>query len=369
MTTNLVSNIAVSEIRREYEQRRLGEVSDRDLIDAVAAVVAIPRQAEANSFVLHAPLELIARHRLLPMVAPEARELARLHILAIASQYEAFGPGVEQFDEAPASASEILAELPSTVLPSTAAAGHASIYLAFLDGMGVEADRFAGLAAPLRQNLSLHPDWQIRWHQERTVPDRATDPAELFDVLVAAPRLGPPDSTFIHPLMMRVDESGLAADVLGSILGRPSDEAALALLRVAALSMVLDDAAHAPYGWTHCMTLPQAVLALTARVDRPADALAVAATQVLAFRVSLGGRDLTDLGLLRPVEREASRDRTTALATAGATAHDAHVVKYTLAVIDAARSDSQAADLHLTAGETLLDVWAAAGGDPTDPLA
>ena len=47
-------------------------MTDADLIAACAAVIDVPKQAPPNSFVLHAPLELLARAILLPRV-PERR--------------------------------------------------------------------------------------------------------------------------------------------------------------------------------------------------------------------------------------------------------------------------------------------------------
>ena len=58
------------------------------------------------------------------------------------------------------------------------------------------------------------------------------------------------------------------------------------MLRAAAWSMLLEPGDHAPYGWSHCLTMPQAVLGLTGATD-PNVALAVAATYVVGFRSAL----------------------------------------------------------------------------------
>src|ERR1043165_2338865 len=47
-----------------------GSASDLRLVEGVADVLATPREDPADSFVLHAPLELVARTALLPFVAP-----------------------------------------------------------------------------------------------------------------------------------------------------------------------------------------------------------------------------------------------------------------------------------------------------------
>src|SRR5438067_5421062 len=72
-------------------------LDDHRLVAACAAVVGVPRAeviGDRFSFVLHAPLELLARAALLPYVAPSGRELARRRIAVLAERYEASGPPV-----------------------------------------------------------------------------------------------------------------------------------------------------------------------------------------------------------------------------------------------------------------------------------
>src|ERR1700675_2002674 len=70
--------------------------SDARLVADVGEVLAVPRAAEADSFVLHAPLELVARAALLPSVPPAHRDQARRQIHAIADDFESFGPPVTE---------------------------------------------------------------------------------------------------------------------------------------------------------------------------------------------------------------------------------------------------------------------------------
>ena len=87
--------------------------------------------------------------------------------------------------------------------------------------------------------------------------------------------------------MSRVDDRGIAADQLGTVTGRGDvRDRAHAVLRAAAWSMLLEPGDHSPYGWSHCLTMPQAVLGLVGSVD-PSTALAVAATYVVGFRSAL----------------------------------------------------------------------------------
>src|SRR6476659_8087792 len=64
----------------------IDDLSDAELIATVASVVRVPRTDPADSFVLHAPLELAARAALLPRVAPGERSTARQQIAAAASR-------------------------------------------------------------------------------------------------------------------------------------------------------------------------------------------------------------------------------------------------------------------------------------------
>src|SRR4051812_26952271 len=70
--------------------------NDLSLIAAVGAIVAVPKEAPADSFVLHAPLELLARAGLLRAVRPDAREQARQRMVRLAASYASAGPSVER---------------------------------------------------------------------------------------------------------------------------------------------------------------------------------------------------------------------------------------------------------------------------------
>ena len=207
--------------------------------------------------------------------------------------------------------------------------------------------------------------------------------------------------------MASVDGSGatgVAASQIGPVLaaggargdGRGAD-AARAVCRAAAWSMLLEDDAHAPYGWSHALTLPQAVLGVADEVDAHV-ALAVAATYVVGFRSTLATRpleptfphadapgatavprvDLVRDALAagpdhaaaavwhaRPEERGGI---VTLLATEASTRHDAHLVKYTLACLDAAADDPAHAALFLAAAASLASWWTVRPG-LDDPLA
>ncbi|MGI9612745.1 MAG: hypothetical protein ACR2QO_07560 [Acidimicrobiales bacterium] len=391
-----------STIEAAYLDTGMAALSDVALTRAVGADVAVPRQDPADSFVLHAPLELAARAALLPWVDGEHRHLARLHLFAVGTQYRDFGPGIadpveppasSQADEFPGSVDPIAwlgdslaagdldavdlaairvaatatpaglsGALGDVLLPLTGAAAHAPIFLHQFGRIGPRGELPAALFRPLARNLGQTPEHRLRWIDDWR-PAGPTNVHALTESLRNAPTLGVPGSTFIHPLYMQVDESGAAAAELGSVVGNYSREAALGVLRTAATTMLVDAPEHAPYGWSHCLTIPQAVLGLAPSSDAPERVLAVAATGVLAFRAALGAGPLAevDVGELPPVDP-------IRLATDAATRHDAHIVKYTLACLDAAADDPEFAKLYLNAADHLLRWWDHAGGDPTDPL-
>src|SRR4051794_18634216 len=98
----------------------MSTTSDAGLVAACAAVIDIPKAAEPDSFVLHAPLELLARAVLLERVRDEVREPAKARIRWLADKYEAAGPSADPVPEpAVVGADDLILTL--------AAAGHAPI--------------------------------------------------------------------------------------------------------------------------------------------------------------------------------------------------------------------------------------------------
>ena len=390
----------LTDIEEHYRAQGLADLADVGLVGAVAETVATPRRDPADSFVLHAPLELAARAALLPWVAPAERELARLHIFAIATQYRdfgppmdadrfdadtSFGPGVDPYrwlgdalaagdldavDRAAraiagtATPCGLRGALTDPLLPLTGAAAHAPIFLFQFGRVGRRGELPADLLRPLARDLARRPDWRLRWIDEWR-PSTETDPRKLEEALVDAPTLGVPGSSFIHPLYMQVDESGAAAEHLGGALGRYNPEAARALLRVAARAMLVDAPDHVPYGWTHSLTIPQAVLGLSGRSADPDRALAIAATGVLAFRAALGSGPLAPVELddLPPGRPRRARHRRRDPPRCP------HREVHAWPVSTPAADDPPFARMYLNAADRLLRWWDDAGGDPTDPLA
>jgi len=144
--------------------------------------------------------------------------------------------------------------------------------------------------------------------------------------------------------------------------------------------MLQDDPGQAPYGWTHCLSMPQAVLGIAGACRDPRTAVAVAATHVLGFRSVLGRVKLDPRwrpeppSVADPVEAlggspaeaaagvwHASREDQSrlvgALASRAAIHPDAHLAKYTVACLDAARADPEEQHLYLAAAAYLSAWW------------
>src|SRR5689334_20398382 len=255
--------------------------ADSHLIAECAAVIDAPKAAPPNSFVLHAPLELLARALLLERVPDGARPAARDRIGALAAAYAAAGPAAAP-DDVPSmpDASTI-----DDVVLSLAAAGHAPILLELRPRVADVPPTFGtGLVA---MELARYPDWRFEWAADRVAA--GVPSGDLFERLAAPRSPGDTGSDFIYPTMHLTDASGLAAEVLDEPLRHLGvDDARRILLRVAAHSMLQDAPAAAPYQWTHCLTLPQAALAAVDAGADPERAVAVAATYVLGFRAVQG---------------------------------------------------------------------------------
>ncbi|MGO9874942.1 MAG: hypothetical protein ACLPVY_14205 [Acidimicrobiia bacterium] len=409
--THHLSGFDPDDVEGEYGRRHFGELSDDQLFAITAQVVARPKQDPASSFVLHAPLELLARRALLRLVPPDRRDRVRKRMVWVAATYERAGqrmePVVSRTFESPAAArsallaatrekdlalvdaaaswlsrhastDDVMALAPSTVT-SLAAAGHASIYFFHLGRTAVGNRAALALLRPLVREVARQSELRIEWIQHE-IEACGSDARSFADALARTPRLGFPGSDFIFPTVHQVDSGGQAREVIRASLPPDLAAAGAAILRVAAMSMLQDDVAFAPYGWSHGLTLPQSVLGIISRLSNPTVATATAATYVVAFRAAQSSHDvdidrLPDRTAITPADALDADPETAAgavyhasddeLATivgvvaARAASHpDAHVAKYTLACLDAADDDPSQRRLYLAAAAYLGAWWA-----------
>ena len=283
-----------------------------------------------GSFVLHAPLELMARAALLPYVAPAARDAARGRIGALGAAYEASGPPVaeprpqryasppdalrrlaaaverEELDDVDAAADwlgarcrpdELVAALADVVVDRLSAAGHGNIYLALLGRTQPRGLPGQMLRHPARE-LATASQHRIAVPRAISVPDQSgLRTRELLDTLTRVAVVDPPPSLFIAPMVEHAQAHGAFDGLLDDDGGfRAPAAPPFALLRFAAQAMLQGPAEQAPFGWTHCLTLAQAPLLVAsagAGADR-ARAVFVAAAY-LAAHWATQGRGHVDL--------------------------------------------------------------------------
>jgi hypothetical protein len=361
----------------EPEPAAIAVASDAELVRAVGQAIARPKHG-GTSFTLHAPLELLARATLLQSVPPRARALARMRIASIASLY-AEGDEVEppqgtfstveqaksalvaalregDPDTADAavvaltsqiSAGEFCSLLADEIAPSLGAAAHTPLLLAALPDA---AARYGNLSillrAPIRA-LAADPSLRLTWID---APRDLSGPEDLWSALADPPHVAAPRDS-IAATMLAVESHGMAARLLGRATDTRPQNAARDLLRVAALAMMQDDPDGAPYGWSHCLTLPQGVMALEPYARDGDRLVRIAASWVLGFRATLGKVRLDRNGRFTDLPDLSD------LAARAAAHEDAHLAKYTVACLAAGASDPSASRLFLAAANRLGEWW------------
>jgi len=396
-------------------------LSDRELVSDAARRIGVPRTEVPpgyGSFVLHAPLELMARAALLPAVAPDERDQARGRVAELVTGYERAAPALDApgaDDEGPidpsvaplvngleggdatavdAAARRVDGQVPATtlvqalapvVLPALAAAGHANIYLSLLARRSITQPANTMIRSVAR-SLVTDDTLPIAVPPIRVAADETQASRELVDALVRIDPIGAPASPFIAQLVQHAAQIGLLECLATKGAFTAPSRAPVELLRFAAQAMLQGDAERAPFGWTHCLTLAQGALRAGALTDAMPQGIYVAAVYLVAHwgAYGIGRLDLGHVPTSRPsrlddalgegpeaaaatawhaTDREATI-RT--LATAASTNHDAHRVKYTLACLDAAADDPSAASLYLAAA-AYINAWWEERGDPDDP--
>ena len=332
-----LSGIGKHNIVEAYHARQLDALSDAELYQQAAAIIATP-SFSSNSFVLHAPLELMARYGLLQMVPPQQRTMARIQLTASAVVFEAgidpvpmpqkleafknieaaglaFQAAIKakdmvamdkvtlqmgrQFGIAPT-----LALLAKPTLTTLEAASHAHIgvWLLLRHGMSGPFDQVALLRHAARL-MTRHPEYKI------TCFPRVSDitgkklnmTAAEIEAFVIKQLIAPIQkgriSRGIRPLLQAAQDDDLPEKLFGEMIrhdmtSEQMDAAFRGALRIAARAMLLDDNDHAKFGWSHQLTLTQAACGLsTMGADRKL-CLAIALAWSAAYRSFLSEKPL-----------------------------------------------------------------------------
>jgi hypothetical protein len=415
--TEVFAGIPPDRVAESYHSRKLQALSEMELFRAAAHIVSQPKR-DLSSFRLHAPLEIMARYNLLPLVSTADRELARIQMVATTSHYQAGGEGVsppeririarssdaathlrravQEGDVERADAlclsladagglQELLDSITDLTLRTLTGAAHTHIGLMLMTRMSRDVGRVAlGLARAGVRSLAQAPGLNLKCvNTHRTLKDPET---ELASILRAVPVVSPQGSGMVA-MMQATEQAGLPDRLLGDALLSNADEvrcegALRTACRIAALSMLEDKPEPAKYYWTHCLTLPHAAWSLTRFLPGrsfAAEAAHTAAIWVMAIRASHGNGNLKPLPELEHVEmdlteallhspraaasvawfaRQEERPRIEqTIATEAAIRNDAHLVKYTWACLDAAVQDPTHAPLFHAAAAYLCSVW------------
>ncbi|MDQ1477035.1 MAG: hypothetical protein QOE62_2264, partial [Actinomycetota bacterium] len=172
------------------------DLSDDALFAEAVSVVSRPKAAPANSFELHAPLELLARRILLDRVDPGRRAAARRRITWVAETYAQSSASVADDEAEPT-------PTPDELVASLSAAAHAPIYNMLLPRVELRSPGASALARPLMHELNRYPDLKIEWIDTQPLTGSGDEHA-LIRALLDTPRLGVPGSDFIFPIMHQV---------------------------------------------------------------------------------------------------------------------------------------------------------------------
>ncbi len=422
-----LSGIDPKNVVDEYRSRNLDSVSDAEIYRQAAGLISNPQRKSINSFALHAPLELLARYALLPLVDPHERQIARLQIVTSASAYEAGidavgeAAGINRFPNLSTARQEfarifdsgdvdgldaamlqvatqfgtssLVHLLTPLALPTLTGASHSHIGLWLLLRHGTSGS--VGDAALLRaavRRVAAEPQGRLSSFSGMSisggkplVQSAAQIEAEILTKLTN-PTKGETKRRNLRGLLEAGEKTGNADRLFEDLIGRSLtneqiDAAFRAVLRVCAHSMLQDEPSQAKFGWSHCLTLPQAACGLSSLNIERKLALAATLVWITAYRSVLSKRALdfswappkadSRLSLLEalatsptvaasrvwhaPVTERPLIRRT--LATQASIRNDQHLVKYTRACFDLCSFDPTHEHLYLAAAAHLCGLW------------
>lgn len=413
---NPLSGIDPGAVAESYASRGLAQLSDVELFHAAAAIIAQPKQEVKTSFELHAPLELLARFSLLPLVTPEDHACVRMQIAASTALYQSSGPvintvhiensgtrpptqlirdvrqaiqngEVQRSDElftalaAHGSPRQVLGSVADFSLRTLTAAAHVHVGLMLLSRVWSDATvNVFGLARAGIRAMAEAPDLNLK---PTTGPGKLN---ELEQALATVPQVSA-DEFSILSMIQTAENAGVIEEVLGSGWSDISEnlsweDAVRTACRVGAISMLNDSSQGAKYIWSHCLTLPQAAWALTRFLEDPVlqrQAARSAVSWVAMLRATHGNGHLnlkpslksTEMDIVEALQHSPEAAATVAwcvkseerdklarvLATEAAIRTDAHLSKYVRACFDVALMDPQAAQLYYAAAACLCSLW------------
>lgn len=353
--------------------------TDKELFDAACAIVAVPKKPGTgewdSSFILHAPLEMCARYFLLPLVDDDYVADARRQMRMTAKKYDAFANadlahGYQSLEGFSVAGLDVDQWATSLLF-----AGHGSILLSFHNALGETNNSIHYILMNMANGIVAGGDARMEW--TRTVeptddisPELLKRPQQWFVEHVGniAHVDGPTDS--IRAEVEVVEEASVIEPLVDTIaaIARFSERADFelpfqALMRVSALSMIIENEQHSRYGWTHCLTIPHAIWTLAPFSANRGRMLQASTTYVAAFR-SLMSNEKMDVNFLaeyyEPDEDSVFAEhyvRITDIISQACTMEDAHLVKYVYSCFDCMKRDPQYSKLYIAAAGKLLALW------------
>lgn len=367
-----------TDLSEPFAHELVSNVPLADLLAWVADTVTRPIMSHhrVNSFVLHAPLELLARLRLFQLSGNDSVE-SKLRLVSLATRYREAAESATANNQAMDDAHLQWAQERFDILEQLAAQSADRALTTFVDDIvlrtGAAGHGIIAVGLMQRTNwldvvtLTRGIQYEIAKESDRLIAapsDNATASGSSSEVGTRAatawhqlPHVGAPSTGGIAALV----DHGLASAnrelVAFASASMHDPTAALTLLRHAAACMLMGAPEHGPYGWSHALTLTMGGLAAES-VLPDGRGLAAAATYLGAHVMALGSHDVRDSvqewsDLVPQLEH---LDATT-LVESAAVAHDAHLVKYTVDCLSAASYDPEAAPLYFAAATTLHQWW------------
>ncbi len=376
--------------------------TDKELFDAASAIVAVPKDPGKEfsdaSFILHAPLEICARYFLLPLVEDEYVQQARKQIRLTAKKYHEYEnshsediihsetrshpeptKGSPERSEGSSEGSLQAFDLQSINIPQWSTsflfASHAPILLALQNVLGETNHSVHSVLHRMDKQIFQNHEAQMAWTKSSPVQqdisaDLLEHPQHWFVENVGNITHVDGGEGPIRASVERVEAAGLVeplVEVLASIANF-SDRANFeipfqSLMRICALSMVVESEENAKYGWTHCLTIPHAMWTLSVQSDSSARLLQAGTTHAATFRALLAEQKISIDNLVEYFELDETSVfaehyvRITDIISQACSLQDAHLVKYVYSCFDCMKRDPQYSKLYIAAAGKLLALW------------
>jgi len=344
--------------------------NDKELFDAVSAVVSIPKKRQSqffeNSFILHAPLELCARYYLLPLVDEPHSQAARERIKMIARRYSKYEDDVVSTD-----AVQGIKDIVKWSR-SHSHAGHATILLALLDVLDDTNESLIEIMNRMNSFISEGDNGTIN---EIASSNSGFENESLLQWLinnVANATSVEGDTTTIKAIVQSAENAGVIEPLVSC--WRNSDYTRddyidflyPALMRISTLSMLKEDETNSKYGWSHALTIPHSHFVLAKSFGEETELFISALTYVAAFRSTMGRYEITSSDFQNYFDQNEESiftshyEEITKIISLASTMEDAHLVKYVYTNFDLMKRDPQYSALYIAAAKRLLDIWLAA---------